>query len=340
MPARPDPSGEDVIGSGTAQKPRHVPSFCVLKKTYLEQLIHLIACPLDISTVFQRYELGTIGLRRYAVTHQDQVDSHIEDYSKSITRISNNGTERPIITLGFTGRSKRWTLCPSSKCILRANKRDKIVGQWKILRFSLDSLQFKIPDCIYKSYGPVADNDVYFAATVCPRQTYCSKHSNQATFMNPNWHYNSRHKYALQDILLFADPNQYIRAAWRLRTLNDKYKPGCEEAEKALIRVMNAVFRHIKNEARQNWNICSLKRQHEPEPNKPSESTALFGIDNMPSDYFILQSVNDNCDTLLTSQSSINADTSNFYQSTITFNPSSLLSFKIPLPPLGDPYHR
>ncbi|KAH7649748.1 hypothetical protein FG379_001978 [Cryptosporidium bovis] len=234
------------------QKPRHVPSFCSFsdsKNNFEKELLEKISTEKERNIIFSYYEPGTIGLRRYAVTHQDEVDGYIFDFSKRSTRLSNDTMDRTVITVGFTGRKKRWTLCPSCDCIPKADKREKIVGQWKILHLPPKGGSLVVPRCVYEAYGDVVDDCNYFAATLCPQQTYCAKHSNQTSFLNRNWHYSYRHQFALQDYIVFCDNLQSVRVVWKLlSTKESEISPEitAELAEKTLISVMQRFLEFTK----------------------------------------------------------------------------------------------
>ncbi|EEA05018.1 uncharacterized protein CMU_040880 [Cryptosporidium muris RN66] len=235
------------------QKPRHVPSFCSLSDSSINNfekgLFNQMSSDSEKEIISSHYEPGTIGLRRYAVTHQDEVDGYIFDFSKRSTRLANDSIDRTVVTVGFTGRKKRWTLCPSCDCIPKADKREKIVGQWKILYLPPKGGNLIVPRCVYEAYGDVVDDCNYFAATLCPQQTYCAKHSNQTSFLNRNWHYSYRHQFALQDYIVFCDHLQSIRLVWRLQTYRDKSKSReitAEVAEQTLINVMQRILEYSR----------------------------------------------------------------------------------------------
>lgn len=173
-------------------------------------LVREIATEQECEEITKHYEAGTIGLRRYAATHQDEVDGFVSDFSRRMTRLSNDATDRTVVTLGFYGRKKRWTLCPSSNCIPKAGRREKIVGQWKILYLPSKGDKLAVPTCVHEAYSEIVDDCCYFAATLCPQQTYCSKHSEQSSFVNRHWHYSYRSQFALQDIMMFCDPAQQV----------------------------------------------------------------------------------------------------------------------------------
>ncbi|KAH8741525.1 hypothetical protein FG386_003167 [Cryptosporidium ryanae] len=240
------------------QKPRHVPSFCSFsdsKNNFEKELLEKVSTEKERNIIFSYYEPGTIGLRRYAVTHQDEVDGYIFDFSKRSTRLSNDTMDRTVITVGFTGRKKRWTLCPSCDCIPKADKREKIVGQWKILHLPPKGGSLVVPRCVYEAYGDVVDDCNYFAATLCPQQTYCAKHSNQTSFLNRNWHYSYRHQFALQDYIVFCDNLQSVRVVWKLLSIKEtEVSPEitAELAEKTLISVMQRFLEFTKMTGTQN----------------------------------------------------------------------------------------
>eukprot|EP00923_Selenidium_pygospionis_P060224 GHVN01106031.1.p1 GENE.GHVN01106031.1~~GHVN01106031.1.p1 ORF type:complete len:835 (-),score=117.72 GHVN01106031.1:255-2759(-) len=229
------------------QKPRHVPSFVVVKDDPIERLARSFATPEQTQDIMEHYEFGTIGLRRYAVTHQEEVDGYIEDFSKRSTRLTNDATDRTVVTVGFSGRKKRWTLCPSSDCIPKADKREKIVGQWKFLHLPPKGDELVVPKCVHEAYSEVVDDCCYFAATLCPQQTYCAKHSSQPGFINREWHAEHRHVHALADFLVFCDNMQKVRAVWRLVSVSQKYAGGPETAETNLINVMTKVLHHYRD---------------------------------------------------------------------------------------------
>jgi len=231
------------------QKPRHVPSFCPLKDQRLEQTVQSFATEEVYKNITEHYEIGTIGLRRYAVTHQDEVDGLICDFSKRSTRLTNDSTDRTVVTVGFTGRKKRWTLCPSSECIPKADKREKIVGQWKILHLPPKGDDLVVPRCVHEAYQDVVDDCSYFAATLCPQQTYCAKHSHQGGFVDKEWHYHNRHQFALHDFIVFCDHTQRVVAVWRLMDLREKYSGQAEVAESNLIKVMHRVLDSVREKA-------------------------------------------------------------------------------------------
>lgn len=263
------------------QKPRHVPSFCSftdsINVNFEKELFEKVSSESERNIIISHYEPGTIGLRRYAVTHQDEVDGYIFDFSKRSTRLSNDTMDRTVITVGFTGRKKRWTLCPSCDCIPKADKREKIVGQWKILYLPPKGGNLIVPRCVYEAYGDVVDDCNYFAATLCPQQTYCAKHSNQTSFPNRNWHYSYRHQFALQDYVVFCDHLQSVRLVWKLHVsknngLNDF---SAEMAEKTLITVMQRFLEYTRINGTHNFFLASPSLQYNIKNDNSEESTPL-----------------------------------------------------------------
>ncbi|KAJ1611349.1 hypothetical protein OIY81_773 [Cryptosporidium canis] len=263
------------------QKPRHVPSFCSFNDSmnvnFEKELFEKVSTESERNIIVSHYEPGTIGLRRYAVTHQDEVDGYIFDFSKRSTRLSNDTMDRTVITVGFTGRKKRWTLCPSCDCIPKADKREKIVGQWKILYLPPKGGNLMVPRCVYEAYGDVVDDCNYFAATLCPQQTYCAKHSNQASFLNRNWHYSYRHQFALQDYVVFCDHLQSVRLVWKLQVSkgNDLSDISAEVAEKTLITVMQRFLEYARINGTHNFFLATPSLQCNIKNDNSEESTPL-----------------------------------------------------------------
>ncbi|KAJ1606772.1 hypothetical protein OJ253_2632 [Cryptosporidium canis] len=263
------------------QKPRHVPSFCSFNDSmnvnFEKELFEKVSTESERNIIVSHYEPGTIGLRRYAVTHQDEVDGYIFDFSKRSTRLSNDTMDRTVITVGFTGRKKRWTLCPSCDCIPKADKREKIVGQWKILYLPPKGGNLMVPRCVYEAYGDVVDDCNYFAATLCPQQTYCAKHSNQASFLNRNWHYSYRHQFALQDYVVFCDHLQSVRLVWKLQVSkgNDLSDISAEVAEKTLITVMQRFLEYARINGTHNFFLAAPSLQCNIKNDNSEESTPL-----------------------------------------------------------------
>lgn len=272
------------------QKPRHVPSFCSfadsMNISFEKELFEKVSNETERNVIISHYEPGTIGLRRYAVTHQDEVDGYIFDFSKRSTRLSNDTMDRTVITVGFTGRKKRWTLCPSCDCIPKADKREKIVGQWKILYLPPKGGNLMVPRCVYEAYGDVVDDCNYFAATLCPQQTYCAKHSNQTSFLNRNWHYSYRHQFALQDYVVFCDHLQSVRLVWKLQVSKDHELNDvtAEMAEKTLITVMQRFLEYARTNGTHNFFLSApiLKynnRNDNSEESTPLNKTSVFDKD-------------------------------------------------------------
>ncbi|OII71317.1 uncharacterized protein cubi_01792 [Cryptosporidium ubiquitum] len=262
------------------QKPRHVPSFCnftdSMNINFEKELFEKVSNETERNIIISHYEPGTIGLRRYAVTHQDEVDGYIFDFSKRSTRLSNDTMDRTVITVGFTGRKKRWTLCPSCDCIPKADKREKIVGQWKILYLPPKGGNLIVPRCVYEAYGDVVDDCNYFAATLCPQQTYCAKHSNQTSFLNRNWHYSYRHQFALQDYVVFCDHLQSVRLVWKLQVSKDNELNDitAEIAEKTLITVMQRFLEYARVNGMHNFFLSAPNPKYNIKDNS-EESTPL-----------------------------------------------------------------
>ncbi|KAH8584100.1 uncharacterized protein ELE39_002858 [Cryptosporidium sp. chipmunk genotype I] len=263
------------------QKPRHVPSFCGFSESmninFEKELFEKVSNETERNIIISHYEPGTIGLRRYAVTHQDEVDGYIFDFSKRSTRLSNDTMDRTVITVGFTGRKKRWTLCPSCDCIPKADKREKIVGQWKILYLPPKGGNLMVPRCVYEAYGDVVDDCNYFAATLCPQQTYCAKHSNQTSFLNRNWHYSYRHQFALQDYVVFCDHLQSVRLVWKLQVSKDHELNDitAEMAEKTLITVMQRFLEYARVNGTHNFFLSSPSLKYNFKNDNSEESTPL-----------------------------------------------------------------
>ncbi|KAF7457230.1 putative sporozoite and liver stage asparagine-rich protein [Cryptosporidium felis] len=269
------------------QKPRHVPSFCAFTDSttinFEKELFEKVSSDSERNIIISHYEPGTIGLRRYAVTHQDEIDGYIFDFSKRSTRLSNDTMDRTVITVGFTGRKKRWTLCPSCDCIPKADKREKIVGQWKILYLPPKGGSLMVPRCVYEAYGDVVDDCNYFAATLCPQQTYCAKHSNQTSFLNRNWHYSYRHQFALQDYIVFCDHLQSVRLVWKLQPPKDKEVNSeitAELAEKTLITVMQRFLEYAKINGTQSFllNIPNLQVNNKNDISEDSTPLNASGV--------------------------------------------------------------
>eukprot|EP00923_Selenidium_pygospionis_P028439 GHVN01051089.1.p1 GENE.GHVN01051089.1~~GHVN01051089.1.p1 ORF type:complete len:710 (+),score=94.50 GHVN01051089.1:127-2256(+) len=261
------------------QKPRHVPSFVSLKDDPIERMVRFYATPEQLRDITTHYEYGTIGLRRYAVTHQEEVDGYIEDFSKRSTRLTYDSTDRTVVTVGFSGRKKRWTLCPSNDCIPKADKREKIVGQWKVLHLPPSGDALDVPKCIHEAYSEVVDDCHYFAATLCPQQTYCSKHSSHGGFINREWHEENRHLQATVDFLVFCDNMQRVRAVWRLCSGQQKNGGGSDTAESNLIAVMTKVIHRIRDVSCENHPVAVVH------PKRPLSAEHTAALRYVPDGY-------------------------------------------------------
>eukprot|EP01070_Trichotokara_eunicae_P004567 Trichotokara_eunicae@DN402_c0_g1_i2.p1 len=170
--------------SSTSQKPRHVPSFCPLPEGSSSEIIETIkevTSEVDYCMIMDNYDIGTIGLRRYALAHQDEVDGYVHDVSRRSTKLQGDQQETVVVTIGFSGRKKRWTLCPSPSCIPKADRREKVVGQWKIcsLRQVPDEDQKEqyimcVPKFMFEAYGPIADKGgMETDCSVFSRKDFC-----------------------------------------------------------------------------------------------------------------------------------------------------------------------
>ncbi|CRG96519.1 sporozoite and liver stage asparagine-rich protein, putative [Plasmodium gallinaceum] len=160
--------------------------------------------------------------------------------------LKNNKKNYSISSVGFSNRSKRWTICPSYICCNSALCRFKLTCNFKFLQFNQAYNTFNIPYAIYNCYKNIMNNYHYFTSTLCPQQTYLSKHSAQEheTIFNVYWHLlnNEKYKY-IQNIILFLDSNLYTRAVWLLKKGHNMNDFEVQRAEKKLIKLMLLVFK-------------------------------------------------------------------------------------------------
>ncbi|SCO60039.1 sporozoite asparagine-rich protein [Plasmodium berghei] len=151
-----------------------------------------------------------------------------------------------ISSVGFSNRSKRWTICPSYICCNSALCRFKLTCNFKFLQFNHSNYSFNIPYAIYNCYKNLMNFYNYFTSTLCPQQTYLSKHSTQEheTIFNVYWHLLNTEKYKyIQNIILFLDNNLYTRAAWLLKKGYNMDDFEVQKAERKLIKLMLLVFK-------------------------------------------------------------------------------------------------
>ncbi|GAW81230.1 sporozoite and liver stage asparagine-rich protein [Plasmodium gonderi] len=177
-----------------------------------------------------------------------------------------------ISSLGFSNRSKRWTICPSYVCCNSALCRFKLTCNFKFLQFNQDYNAFNTPYAIYNCYKNIMNKHNYFTSTLCPQQTYLSKHSAQEheTIFNVYWHLLNKEKYKyIQNIILFLDSNLYTRAVWLLKKGYSMDDFEVQKAERKLIKLMILVFKFThdyKNDSGKYEHIkaflYSLKNSH------------------------------------------------------------------------------
>ncbi|KJP85303.1 hypothetical protein AK88_05057 [Plasmodium fragile] len=151
-----------------------------------------------------------------------------------------------ISSVGFSNRSKRWTICPSYVCCNSALCRFKLTCNFKFLQFNQDYNTFNTPCAVYNCYKNIMNKHNYFTSTLCPQQTYLSKHSAQEheTIFNVYWHLLNKEKYQyIQNIILFLDSNLYTRAVWLLKKGYSMDDFQVQKAERKLIKLMLLVFK-------------------------------------------------------------------------------------------------
>eukprot|EP00922_Rhytidocystis_sp_ex-Travisia-forbesii_P028072 GHVS01041214.1.p2 GENE.GHVS01041214.1~~GHVS01041214.1.p2 ORF type:complete len:360 (-),score=88.87 GHVS01041214.1:293-1372(-) len=180
-------------------------------------------------------------------------------------------------SIGFTNRSKRWTMCPSRVCCSSAVDRDKIVGQWKVLQLDPTGEKLAVPTAVKESYDGIMDDADYFVCTLCPQQTYHAKHQPQGSdvVFDKLWHFDRRYKYP-QDVLVFADDELITRIVWLSRYTDEvnetatrrctstsgvsKYNGDAERAEEMLLELMVKVMADIRREDKKVGPISIEKR--------------------------------------------------------------------------------
>ncbi|CRH00340.1 sporozoite and liver stage asparagine-rich protein, putative [Plasmodium relictum] len=169
-----------------------------------------------------------------------------KEQNNNCMNLKNNKKNYSISSVGFSNRSKRWTICPSYICCNSALCRFKLTCNFKFLQFNQAYNTFNIPYAIYNCYKNIMNNYHYFTSTLCPQQTYLSKHSAQEheTIFNVYWHLlnNEKYKY-IQNIILFLDSNLYTRAVWLLKKGHNMNDFEVQRAEKKLIKLMLLVFK-------------------------------------------------------------------------------------------------
>ncbi|CAD2105196.1 sporozoite and liver stage asparagine-rich protein [Plasmodium vinckei] len=176
-----------------------------------------------------------------------------QSFNHSASNTNNNNNLRSdakrnysISSVGFSNRSKRWTICPSYICCNSALCRFKLTCNFKFLQFNHSNYSFNIPYAIYNCYKNLMNFYNYFTSTLCPQQTYLSKHSTQEheTIFNVYWHLLNTEKYKyIQNIILFLDNNLYTRAAWLLKKGYNMDDFEVQKAERKLIKLMLLVFK-------------------------------------------------------------------------------------------------
>ncbi|ANQ08365.1 Uncharacterized protein PCOAH_00028040 [Plasmodium coatneyi] len=151
-----------------------------------------------------------------------------------------------ISSVGFSNRSKRWTICPSYICCNSALCRFKLTCNFKFLQFNQNYNTFNTPCAVFNCYKNIMNKHNYFTSTLCPQQTYLSKHSAQEheTIFNVYWHLLNKEKYQyIQNIILFLDSNLYTRAVWLLKKGYSMDDFQVQKAERKLIKLMLLVFK-------------------------------------------------------------------------------------------------
>eukprot|EP00922_Rhytidocystis_sp_ex-Travisia-forbesii_P028068 GHVS01041209.1.p2 GENE.GHVS01041209.1~~GHVS01041209.1.p2 ORF type:complete len:344 (-),score=66.40 GHVS01041209.1:353-1384(-) len=189
-------------------------------------------------------------------------------------------------SIGFTNRSKRWTMCPSRVCCSSAVDRDKIVGQWKVLQLDPTGEKLAVPTAVKESYDGIMDDADYFVCTLCPQQTYHAKHQPQGSdvVFDKQWHYGRRYKYP-QDVLVFADDELITRIVWLSRYTDEvvedgavatgvsKYNGEAEKAEEMLLEMMVKVMADIRREDKK-VGPMSMEKRTKQEVGCPSSNSA------------------------------------------------------------------
>eukprot|EP00922_Rhytidocystis_sp_ex-Travisia-forbesii_P019578 GHVS01028955.1.p1 GENE.GHVS01028955.1~~GHVS01028955.1.p1 ORF type:complete len:342 (+),score=54.74 GHVS01028955.1:164-1189(+) len=217
-------------------------------------------------------EEGTPG-GRYAACKRNVEGMIIREGSEDEGGLSEEA-EHWTASIGFTNRSKRWTMCPSRVCCSSAVDRDKIVGQWKVLQLDPTGEKLSVPTAVKESYDGIMDDADYFVCTLCPQQTYHAKHQPQGSdvVFDKQWHYGRRYKYP-QDVLVFADDELITRIVWLSRYTDEvteegagvptgvsKYNGEAEKAEEMLLEMMVKVMSDIRREDKKVGPMSTEKR--------------------------------------------------------------------------------
>ncbi|VWU49339.1 sporozoite and liver stage asparagine-rich protein, putative, partial [Hepatocystis sp. ex Piliocolobus tephrosceles] len=139
-----------------------------------------------------------------------------------------------------------WTICPSKLCCQSALGRFKLTCNFKFLQFNQYDSSFRTPKAIYNCYREIMNCYDYFTSTLCPQQTYLSKHiaQKQHIIFDAFWHLYNTEKYKhIQDIILFLDNNLYTRVMWLLKKGHNLNNFEVQRAESKLIDLMRLVLK-------------------------------------------------------------------------------------------------